>query len=756
MTTPSPDAFNYTDDSVVARVSIDVPSQALTDISQLSSAMGAMRTQLEAIARAQGDWLDYLQQIPVIAERANQAYRDQITQLERISYIQNELGNSDAGGGGANVSPTTSLRTSGSPGAGGYSTAAPAGYTDPFRGMSEGTGGGSRGSAGAADIGGQLSAMAAEDPRMAPNAASARGMAVNPALLGGIGGAIGLFAGTSGQGGPTPAAENSGQDSNNRNSNTPPDPSKGGVPEGSAEPHPPTENPNGSAVQNAIASLALPLGSEIKKALSGGRAGQLAKMFPSLGSKIAGAGADGGMIDKITGKLAGPGFAGMATKFLKGAGVVGLGAAALSASQSVGEQMTRLQMVGSEEGGDYATGLKEDIHARMIGLDPFITTEDARKAIQIPMSAGFKGESRDEIRDFLISNFKELGISMAQSASIEFASLKGQKLTDENVLSTRSSNEATMNVMKELAGADSNGMSLSERTNQLEQLMKVLTSSGGNPESIQRSALQWQEGFGKDSLALREAGTKIIGSTMQSGTMMAMTGQRLGVTGMVGPDAMEAELTDMGYSETEIAEMSAQEVAKYIPKGEKPNNQISMFRSLMRQQGVELDWAEAKDLYRKVSGGKSVSDQASAVIARQGGKNAPKNKAGGPGGSPDDASWAASHPGYDPSENAERVADNFSEAQRQKDLYAPGGQRPRQLPQSADQVPQRQTINTQGQVTGNVTITVDQSGRVAAPPTIQLTGTQRAVNAGVGSSQLNNAPAGEPHAYNTFPGGSNG
>jgi hypothetical protein len=741
MTTPSPDAFDYTDDSVVARVSIDVPSQALTDISQLSTAMGAMRTQLEAIARAQGDWLDYLQQIPVIADRANQAYRDQITQLERISYIQNELGNSGGmGGGDANISPTTALRTSGSPGEGGYSTAAPAGYADPFRGMTEGTGGG-RGSAGVTDIAGQLSAMAAEDPRMVANAASARGMAVNPALLGGIGGAIGLLAGTT------------------QSKDGPPDDSP-------ADRQTPTNNAGGgSAAQDLVSSLAVPIGGEIKNSLGGGRVGQLlgsmapgalGKMFTGggMGGGAGGGGGIGGALGGLGGGLLG---SGLGKTLLRGAGVAGLGVAALSASQSIGEQVTRLQQVGSEEGGDYATGLKEDIRARIIGLDPFISTEDARKAIQIPMSAGFKGESRDEIRDFLINNFKELGVSMAQSASIEFSSLQGKKLTDENVLSTRSSNEATMNVMKELAGADGNSMSLSQRINQLDELMKILTSTGGNPESIQRSALQLQEGFGNDSMALRENGSRIVGATMRSGGLMAIAGQKLGVTGMM-PGAMQAELTDMGYSETEITELAAADLAKYIPKGEKLNNQIAMFQSLMQSQGVSMDWPTAKDLYFKVTSGKSSSEKANEVIARQGAKgSATQGKPNGSGrGGPDDVAQNTGDPGYTPSRNAERVADNFSDAQQQKDMYAPAGQRPRQIPQSAEQIPPRQIISTNGQVTGSLTVTVDQSGRITAPPSIQLTGTQRAVNAGVGSAQLNKISAGESHAANTFPGGKNG
>ena len=307
-----------------------------------------------------------------------------------------------------------------------------------------------------------------------------------------------------------------------------------------------------------------------------------------------------------------------------------------------------------------------------------------------------------------------------------------------------------MNVMKELAGADGNGMSQSQRINQLEELMKTLTSSGGNASSIQRSALQWQEGFGNDSIALRESGSKIIGQTMGSNNLMAIAGQKLGVTGMM-PGAMEAELTDMGYSETEITELAATEAAKYVAGLPKRNNRIAAFRSLMADNGIQLDWPEAKDLYDKVTSGKSGSERANAIIQKQaskGGGSGPgsMSRYGGGGSGPGE-------PGYVPSENAERVEDNFSSAQQQKDPYAPAGQRPRQLPQSVEQVQQQRTFSSSGIVSGEVRIVGDPQGRVSAPQVIQLSGTQKAVNAGAGSAQLNNAPPGETHAYNPFGGG---
>lgn len=766
MTTPSSDAFEYNDDSVVARVAIDVPSQAITDISQLSTAMAAMRTQLEAISRSQGDWLDYLQQVPVIAERANQAYRDQITQLERIAYIQNELGGS-AGGGGGNVSPQTPMRSAG--GGAGYSTAAPSGFRDDFAGKTEGMGGGNRGAANSlTDVSGKLQALAGEDPRMLPNAASARGQAVNPSLLGLIGGAAGLFfgqntGGTGGRGQDAPGRE-SPQPQSGRTADGQPVPSQGGQPEGSApQGHPAPSDQSGSGFQQLRDSM----WGEVQKGVHGSRVGQiLGAMAPSMVDKVFGGGGGGGkpgdgsnVGDQIPlfGLPGGAKGGGIGSKLLKGAGYAGLGLTALKMSQDVGERMTRLNALGSEEGGDYATGLKEDIHARMLGLDPSITSDQARKASQIAMSAGLQGDSRDQLRDMMINNFKDMGVAFGDSAMLAMTNMRGQKLTDENMLATRSSTDATLNVMKELSGDGGNSMALSERLEELKKLTAVLNSLGSGQGNIERSAIGWQEGY-KDSTALRGAGSKIIGQTMASGTLLSTVGNKMGVTGYL-PNAMPAALEAAGLDDDEITNMAAAEAAKHASSQPKYLNRVAVFQSLMAEQGVELDWPQAKDLYDRVSPGKERPDKkANKTIAGKGQKNQGnwnpigviKDLFNAKG--PEDMADAITGR-HAPSDNAERVLDSFAGADRiPGDQFAPSGQRPRQLPQSAEQAQQR-TFSSKGVVSGEVRIVVDQQGRVSAPQVIQLSGTQKAVNAGVGSAQLNNAPASESPGYNPFGGG---
>jgi hypothetical protein len=109
---------------------------------------------------------------------------------------------------------------------------------------------------------------------------------------------------------------------------------------------------------------------------------------------------------------------------------------------------------------------------------------------------------------------------------------------------------------------------------------------------------------------------------------------------------------------------------------------------------------------------------------------------------------------HSPSGNAENVEESFRQAGRiPGDQFAPSGRKSRPTPDSMAQMPQ--TMTTSGQVQGEVRITVDQQGRVTAPPSIQLSGTQKAVNAGAGSAQLNNAPPGEGRGVSNFPGAGN-
>lgn len=858
MTTPGPDSFQYNDDSVVARVSFDVPPSTLTDISQITQAMSAMRTELESIARAQSDWLDYLQQVPAIAERANQAYRDSITQMERIAYIQSEIGTTGpvgaAGAGGDSGGGVVPSGGAGGSGMGGYSTAAPAGYVPPFQNMTEGMG---RKRETSPSVASQISALADENPRIAANMAAARGMAVNPSLLGMVGGAMGWAFGQSTGGGlgkGNEAADDMSPQTtgSDRTSSGPPAPSQGGAPIGSEPTNAPGPPSKDAPWWRKLTDTAT---NEIRNAAGGSRIGKilgtippgvLGDAFKNVGGGVlegaAGTAAGtsiGAILNKVVEAAGGAGGAGGGTggppdgggggtdtsapdggdgggtpgdgsrsdklgqvlsvlpggkviknmlsspaakAALKGAGVAGLAVGGYNVVQDVGERMTRLQAIGSEEGGDWSTGLKEDIHARMIGLDPYITTDQAREATQRAMSAGLQGDSRDQFRDMMIANFKDLGMAFGQSATLELTNLRGQELTDENVLKTRSEIDATVNTMKELSGDGGNTMALSERLKQLEQMTKSLNSLGFSAESIDQATLINQEG-NKNSPAARTEAPRLTAEAMNSPILMSLVGTRLGVTDAM-PGAMGLALEEAGYNPAEIEEIAYQEAAKVAAQEPKWYNRVAAFQALMAQMDVQMDIPTATEKYEqyappgrgknkdaKVESGTPVQ-RGKEAIAAKGEKNEQTNwnpitgiaDTLAPlvsGLNPFSDQKLSDVPGdmwdgfmgrHKPSENAQRTVDSFRRSgDLPDDQFGPAGQKGRTLPQSMQEVPR--TTSSTGTVTGNVTITVDQQGRVNAPPTISLSGLTKSVNSGQGAGTLNSAPSASDYAANNFPGG---
>lgn len=742
MTTPSPENFDYTDDSVIARVSFDIPSQSVNDVAQLTQAMAAMRTQLEAIARSQADWMGYLTQMPDAIERANQVMREHITILERQSYVQNEIGGGRlAGGYGAGAAG------GGGSGVGSYSTAAPPGYgAGPFEGQTAGMGRGGGGGGG-----GQLSeqevaertARSMQDPGQAANMQSARGIAVNPVLLAMAGGAVGRFFG---RGKETAAASNPQKTSAERDSSAVPNIDAGGVPATSDDPDVPGVPHETAPDWQKTEAVTESVLNETKKGKNG-RLGGIGnsignaignRLTPILGKKIGGA--IGGKIGQALGTPAGMTSMGIAA-----------GGMAFNAAQRIGERVTEFQQLGSVQGGDYMTGMKYEAQARIMALNPFITTEQARQAMQLALREGFRGDNYDTVQDFMIQNFKELGISMGQSMDIMKSQVRGLS-EGEDQSGVRSNIEQTLNTMKELS--EQGGASFPERVNQLQELGDVLKSKGFSSDSINRSVLGLQEGYG-DSLALRDSATGIAAQVANSDVLNMLAGQQVGITGHL-PSVTGKVLNEAGYDQDEIMLLAARTVAGSVSGLPGRIDRIGQFITIMKGYGVTLDFPQAEALYDKVTGEESPVERANNRVARQG-----KTNTGGgsnPSGSqtmspsPADSDWNNKHRNYSPSENAAGVSQDFERAGRGSNNFAPSGNVAPPIPQAG--MSNATFVSSTGTVTGNVTITVDQKGNVTAPPTIQLAGTTKSVNAGFGSAQMNNPPPGDPtfnHSYSPFP-----
>jgi hypothetical protein len=764
VTTPDAGGFEYTDDSVIARVSVDVPDTALTDILKLSEAMGNMRAQLEQVADAQQNWVGFLSQMPETITSVNDAIKDQITLLERQSYLQS---------GGSFTGPSGAYAGGGGAGAPGYSTAAPAGYGQgPWGqntpGMGLGAMVGAMNGMNEGQASQQVERIAAENPGLAQNMESVR--------EGGGGGLSGRGAIAVGAAANAIARKfgNPQKTSGARDSTADPDPAKGGVPESSADPNTPGDpNPMASDEVKKQTLIAQVL-DEFKTGGKAGRAGRIGDLIADaagravLGGGIAGgrSGVPGGGGSDTDPSGTKGGLSGMLGKIPvvgdllsgivgspagKAVGAVGLGAYAFNKVQDIGEKITDFQQLGSVQGGDYMTGMKYEAQARMMALNPFITTQQARQAMQMALKEGFRGDNYDNVNDFMIQNFKEMGISMGQSMDLMKSHIRGLSETDDQS-GVKKNLDQTLNTMKEMS--KEGGLSFPERVNQMQEMSSELSAQGFGPEAINRAVLGTQEGLG-DSMALRGSAGRITAQTTGSSMLMTMAAQKMGITGML-PNALPAAMERAGLDPDEIRDQAAAQVAGYVSGYSDPLNRIGAFQMLMGQYGVELDWPEAEALYNKVAGGKELpSQQANRKVARQGKTQTAGGSMAGRGverttsSNPADSDWTKNHPYYSPSENAAGVSDNFDAAGRGTNFSGTG--RPPVPPPSTPQP--GQVINSHGTVSGEVRIVVDQQGRVTAPQVIQLSGQQKAANAGHSSAQLNNAPPGDPsynNSYNAF------
>lgn len=761
MTSPSgPSNFEYNDDSVVARLSFDVPPQALTDVTQLTQALSAMATQQEYIARSTGTWLDYMQQVPQIMERANQSYREAITQMERMSYIQGEMG----GGPGPNVSPGATAGPQG----GGYTTAAPAGYNNPFAGQFFGMGM-------TPDLMGahqQLGMMASQDPRLYANMMAARGQAVNPAMMGAVGGAV---AGATGQGGvgntgggqgwgnAAPGSQSSQATQSARDSASPPDPTQSGQGKSSEQQNiPATPHPDSPAWQQAIAGGINSAQQVVNEAqASGGRGSKL------LGMASAGLGGATALMNKA-GSGGGMGQLGNVAKGVGAAGALGGAAWLFNKGQDVGEMATRYAQLGSIQGGDAGQGVEMEAKARMLALNPFITTQQARQVMQMAMSEGFRGGDYDTAQDFMIKNFKDMGLSFSQSMDLVNTSVVKSGESTQSFHHNMEDLQKTMDTMKILS--KDGGAALPDRMKQLAETTDTLGKLNVPQDMSLKAATGLQQMFPNDKV-LRDALPGMADKAFQNPLFMTQVANAHGINNLL-PGAIPGALADAGIQLDDAFMEQARRVAgmvKGMPGGVR--GQAEAFRTIMAQQGIDMDVNEAFRLYSQLVGNPNIErdSQASQTQAEAQRRLDMKGSLGG------NVLKGASNSFSDalaPGMGAFNVLNNLRKGDSEAawgDVKKLPGELAGAMPgaslvkagigsifgDSAQEAAQKQldeargnsggngTVKTEGNVTGQLTVTIDQSGKATAPSTIQLSGQQKSANAGYGSAQMNNAGPGD-------------
>lgn len=360
MTTPAGgNGFQSGDDFVAARVTIDIPTEGISGLREITQEMDRFRTSVESANRSSETFTGYLQRIAEAATQAATAQENLVAALERNIEYQNRAAVAGAGGG-----PGPVLN-------------APGQYTDPFATQSLGMGGSAMGGGGGGDINSQLETLRTENPRAFVNKMAASGQY---------------------RAGDIAAASPSGADI------------QGAADRISQRAGLQQEGQIGADGSGNIGSRAGRMGAIAQQVLSEINPGANGLGVPGMIQRGLGAmGQYGG------GAAAGMGLGRMAGLAGPIAGAVGVGMAGYGLVQSAGGIYQDYKNMGLVRGGGAAEGVGYEMSIRAMAMNPFISSDQSRQIIQQGLRDGYTGKEFDTITGMVAQNLKDFNIEVGES-----------------------------------------------------------------------------------------------------------------------------------------------------------------------------------------------------------------------------------------------------------------------------------------------------------------------------------------------------
>lgn len=362
MTTPG-GGFEYSSDgeSVVAKLSIDIPQEGLQSLREMTTETNRYRVELEAANRMGKDFVEYLRQLPQIQAQVAQAQKEIVEQLQRTIDVQKQMLQPGGAGNGSYQTGTAEIASA-------QSSRAPS----------------------LSDVSTALGNKDGRTLLRAESASSTRAglTAINPhedAIT---------------QADSRAALRKAAQESQQAKS----DP--GGKPKSPPIDH--EEKGVGYDEMRAkISGSTGPL-SAIMNELQAGGGGSAGSLLSLLGRGVGSAGAEGGILSSLgLGGAAGPVAAGLAAA---GAG--------MWAFQEGGQMVEGYRQMGQARGGGLGEGLGYEMAIRSMALNPFLSTDQARKIVQQGLSEGYTGKEFDTATQFVAENLKSMNVDISTSFSL--------------------------------------------------------------------------------------------------------------------------------------------------------------------------------------------------------------------------------------------------------------------------------------------------------------------------------------------------
>ncbi|QDH91753.1 tape measure protein [Mycobacterium phage Phrappuccino] len=555
----SPDSgssFQQGEDFVAARLSIDVPSDGIATLRELSQEIERYRVGAEAAARAQDNFTQYLTQSAEVADRAAGAQQNLITALQRTAELQERIASGSSTAGGITV---------------------PQGYVDPFGNAQAGHGGfrspNDMTAVNLDSVQGQIEQLRNTDPRTYLNMQAARGNlragdlpAATPDETQ-LHQAASRVATRDQQNAQRISAQNSAND---------------------------TASLRGSIGRGA--GMAQQVLNEV------GAGGSLQGLGGLAANALTSAAASGG--------IQGGALAGIA-RYAGGAGL-GLGGllAANGLLQKGGEVVQGYANMGSIRGGGAMEGFGTEMAIRAMAMNPLISTEQSRQIIQSALTEGYTGKTFDTVTGFISHNLTEMNMSVNESV----------ELLRKNVNEGGQSIAGLAANLGVLRGLSKDGVrSLPELSAEFQATTSNLVGAGMSGADAERAALLAGQMF-PDSQNLKDVGGKIANGMMNPQNLsmiQAFGGVNVpkGLSPFAMPYAMSGDQLVQGGEG--VLRKYAQQI--YRGAGSPPEgsaayfNVMASFGQFAARFGIAPN--EVKELFPKLLRGEDITGGASERVA---------------------------------------------------------------------------------------------------------------------------------------------
>lgn len=449
------------DDFISARINFEMPPEATAQMRELNTELDRFRTNTEAAARGVDSFMRYIQLLNDAQERASQSSRNLASNLERVLQLQERQ-------------------------SGGQGTAVPQMYSTPWEASAPGMGGGERDRGPiptTVPTGGSQTMfdhLAANDPRAYLNARAAWGspsgqrgeqmpqVSIDDASLDRL---------------ARRTAERDHQQSVQESKQPAAPGPGGGGGQGSRSGAPQTQPweawrnraaqwtgtagniASGLGVGGSLSGMASRAGHALSgwgarmpkddPSIPGGTGGTAPTVQPTPGGGEEPSVPTEGQTDESVppGAKGGGGMAGLGKAMgFAGAGLTA-GAGAFAAYKGIGGEIQQYRALGQMRGGGFEQGFGYEMQARMMAMNPFIKTEQARQIMQSALTEGYTGKEFDTVTEFMAHNLKDMNLSVADSTKLLHESVRGTGKSAQEMTEALTNAQESMKTMSQFGSA---------------------------------------------------------------------------------------------------------------------------------------------------------------------------------------------------------------------------------------------------------------------------------------------------------------